>query len=346
MSSLLGQFYTRIKGSQEDIASEGLAYILQRSKSARKALNKVIKIDSGLDFEGLNYTTQNIGEKLERPDISGYDNNGVEVVILEAKFWAALTENQPIGYLKRLRENSILIFVCPTLRVRPVFDEIQKRVKNAELKYEINIENHSINIDTNKNIIVKTWDEILGIIRIHLVQENEQILLSDLDQIIGLCDTIDNNSFQPFQSEDFSPSFAKRINSYYDLTDKVVDELKKRNLADTTNLNSTPQKYGYTRYFKLETLGISLNVRFDIWERIADTPFWLSIKDDTTGKFWIQNESFKFKTKTIVSKFSITTYENNKKELFIPIFPLLDKTEDIVINDIVNQILRLKNELI
>jgi hypothetical protein len=31
MASLLGQFYSRIKGSQEDIDSEGLAYILQRS---------------------------------------------------------------------------------------------------------------------------------------------------------------------------------------------------------------------------------------------------------------------------------------------------------------------------
>ena len=43
MASLLGQFYTRIIGSQEDIASEGLAYILQKSKSARLALNKIVK---------------------------------------------------------------------------------------------------------------------------------------------------------------------------------------------------------------------------------------------------------------------------------------------------------------
>jgi hypothetical protein len=69
MASLLGQFYTRIKGSQEDIASEGLAYILQRSISVRKALNKIIQIESGIEFEDINYITQNVGEKLERPDI-------------------------------------------------------------------------------------------------------------------------------------------------------------------------------------------------------------------------------------------------------------------------------------
>ncbi|MFZ4740907.1 MAG: hypothetical protein ACOYLE_07055 [Bacteroidales bacterium] len=345
MASLLGQFYTRIKGSQEDIASEGLVYILQRSISARKALNKVIQFESGLEFEEINYITQNIGEKLERPDISGFDIKGKEVIILEAKFWASLTENQPIEYLKRLGENSILIFVCPSLRVRPVFDELSMRLQKAEFINEIKYENHSFKLDDNKTLLVKTWGEILGIIRLQLVQDNEQTLLSDIDQLIGLCETIDNNSFQPYQSEDFAPAFAKRINSYYDLVDKVIDELKKRNLADTTNLNSAPQKYGYTRYFKIDNFGCSLNVRFDFWERVADTPFWLSIKDDTTGKLWIQNETFKALIKSIASKKSILTYENNKRELFIPIFPLLDKTEDIVVNEITDKIIKINTEL-
>lgn len=52
MQSLLGQFYSRIKGSQEDIASEGLTYILQRSQVARKAIYKMVKNDCNLDFEG------------------------------------------------------------------------------------------------------------------------------------------------------------------------------------------------------------------------------------------------------------------------------------------------------
>ena len=73
---------------------------------------------------------------------------------------------------------------------------------------------------------------------------------SDIDQIIGLCSAIDNESFLPLQSEDLSPGIARRNNSYYDLTDKVVDELKKRGFANTRSLKATPQKYGYTRYFR------------------------------------------------------------------------------------------------
>ena len=82
MQSLLGQFYSRIKGSQEDIASEGLTYVLQRSKSARLAINKIIKSDCDLDLEDLTFSTQKSGDNLERPDISGYDTKGKEVLIL------------------------------------------------------------------------------------------------------------------------------------------------------------------------------------------------------------------------------------------------------------------------
>ena len=254
-----------------------------------------------------------------------------------------MTDNQPNEYLNRLSDNSILIFVCPTLRVRPVFDEIVMRIKKADLNCSINNQNHSVSFDNDKTLIVKAWQEILGMIRINLIQDNDQVLLSDIDQIIGLCETIDNNSFQPYQSEDFSPSIARKINSYYELTDKIIDELKKRGLADTTGLNATPQKYGYTRYFRFGTLGISLNVRFDLWERIADTPFWLCIKDATIGNHWVQTEQFKSHTKNLANKFSLLAYENNKRELLLPVFPVTNKTEDIVINDITDQIIKMAN---
>ncbi len=46
MKSLLGQFYQRIKGSQEDIASEGLVYILNKTSEGRKSINQIINHDT------------------------------------------------------------------------------------------------------------------------------------------------------------------------------------------------------------------------------------------------------------------------------------------------------------
>ncbi|KAA6301929.1 MAG: hypothetical protein EZS26_001932 [Candidatus Ordinivivax streblomastigis] len=346
MESLLGQFYTRIKGSQEDIASEGLTYVLQRSKSARQAINNLIQQSTELIFDDINYSTQSIGEKLERPDVSGTDKDGNEVIIMEAKFWAALTKNQPVEYLNRMGGDTVLIFIVPTMRVRPVFDELRTRIEKAGMKFASDNHNHTFALDNNKKLIVKTWQEILEVVRQSLIKANEPALLSDINQVIGLCETIDNNSFQPYQNEDFAPCMAKKVNSFYDLIDQIVDELKKQDKANTTNLRSASQKYTYTRYFKIGSLGLSLNVRFDLWERIADTPFWLSIRDDTTdGANWKQTANFRKEIRNVASYNAIIPYESNSKELFLPLFPLLEQTEDLVVNDLASRIIKLTEEL-
>lgn len=205
--SLLGQFYSKIKGSQEDIASEGLAYILKQSNSARKVINQIIGLNTGLKFSDLSYSTQNIGGNLERPDISGKDTDGKEVLLIEAKFWAALTDNQPVGYLNRIDNNSVRVFMVPSLRVRAIFEEVLNRIRVKYSDIEIDNESNKITLHpTKKYILIKNWNDILNAIRLKLSQENNQSLISDIDKIIGLVDTIDRNSFQPIRSGDLSPS--------------------------------------------------------------------------------------------------------------------------------------------
>jgi hypothetical protein len=341
MQSLLGQFFTRIKGSQEDIASEGLVYILQHSKTARVALNKIVKADINLDLGDLNFSTQNCGDKLERPDITGYDSDGNKVLIIEAKFWASLTDNQPLAYFNLLHENSVLIFICPTLRVRPLYDELLKRINLAQLKITQSHITNAITFEFNKHLVVKTWDEILGTIRHHLVQDNEQTMISDIDQIIGLCNTIDNNSFLPIQSDDLSPKYAKRINAYADLVDKVVHELIKRGVVNINGLKATGQKYSYIRYFKTDKLGISLSLKFDLWAEHADTPFWVSFKEVISAQSWSMTNEFGKNCKTVASELGYTIHETNSREIYFALFPPIDKMEDLVINDLTEQIIKL-----
>jgi hypothetical protein len=341
MQSLLGQFYSRIKGSQEDIASEGLNYILQRSKAARLAVNKMLKNDCNLQLDDLSFVTQNTGEKLERPDISGFDTEGKEVLILEAKFWAALTENQPIEYLNRLGVNTALVFICPALRKRSVFEELFRRVKSMPSLLASNPEENLITFQNNKFLLMKTWDEILGMVKIHLIQDNKQLLISDIDQIIGFCNTIDNNAFLPIQPEELSPKFAKRINSYYDIVDQVTVELKKRSVGNTAGLNATPQRFGYTRYIRTNSLGLSLNLHFNNWASRGDTPFWINIKNNISTKVWSVTNEFKGKCKIVASQLGYTIHETNTREFYFALFPELNETEDRVVKNLCDQIVRL-----
>lgn len=339
MQSLLGQFYNRIRGSQEDIASESLVYILKQSIDSRKVINQIIQTDTNLIFSDLSYQTQNVGKDLERPDITGKDNIGKEVLIIEAKFWASLTHNQPNAYLKRLRDNSILMFLVPTLRTRNIFEEVRNRISEEYKDFTSNTENLSILIKSSqKHIIIKSWNEVLNSIKFKIEQTNNINLLSDLNQIIGLCEKIDQNSFQPITDEDLSPKIPKNINSYYEIVDKVVDELKNRNSkVSIKGLIKTPQRYGYHRYFSINELGMNFALKLDLWEKHADTPFWLSISV-VQERAWLRTETLANFIESLSVKYNLTMATLQNKEFFLCIRPLLFETEDIVVRDLADKV--------
>ncbi len=344
MQSLLGQFYNRIKGSQEDIASESLTYILNKSSRARQTINQIININTGLKFSDLSYKTQSVGDKLERPDISGIDENKTEVLLIEAKFWASLTNNQPNGYINRLGDDTVLIFLVPSLRVRSVYEEVLRRIKDNYSEITSDSKNQQIKINsTNQHILIKSWNEILNIVRSELLQENNQILISDIDQIIGFCDTIDKNSFQPIIDSDLSPEIPKKINSYYEIVDKVVDEIKNRtDKASTNGLQKTPQKYGYRRYFSIENFGMGMGLKMELWAEYADTPFWISIVENKKG--WTSTEKFKRKCEEVASQLNRKFIEEHY-DIYFSLKPPLNETEDIVINNLADQIELIYNNI-
>ena len=116
--SLLAHLYPYIKGSQEDIATFSLQYLLSQSSKLNAAFTKFAADTMGVDLgERLQYRCQVTGEseEKERPDMVGTDADGAEIVLFEMKFYASLTANQPNTYLDRLRKNGGkgLLFICP-----------------------------------------------------------------------------------------------------------------------------------------------------------------------------------------------------------------------------------------
>jgi len=349
MASLLGQFFTSIKGSQEDIASKSMAYILEKSNSAKNAVSNLIMNKTNLEINNIKYLTQNIGNNRERPDLSGIDNQGIEKIIIEAKFWASLTHNQPVEYLRRLKENSVLIFICPKLRELSLFDELETKLNESKMEYKKN--NNLIIVENNKYVFIVDWMYILGIIKQSLLENNENNYASDVDQIIGFCEIVDNNTFLPIQDNELSPSIAKRINSYYDLIDKIYDklviEINARIKLDEDSkgtLKSTGQRFGYSKYFYIENYCIILELHFKLWQNIADTPFWFAIKQDWGNK--PQAPEFRNKLKLISNKTKIKIYENDINNLlYFALKPKTNEVEDVVVIDLANKIINIMKEL-
>ena len=106
MYSLLARLFPRITTPAEDVATFSLCHILDHSATARKSFAHCLANIARMgNVPELHFRTQSSGENKERPDISGMDGVGNEIILCEAKFWAGLTKNQPNAYLERLRQN-------------------------------------------------------------------------------------------------------------------------------------------------------------------------------------------------------------------------------------------------
>ena len=341
--SLLAKFFNQIKSSQEDIASDGLKHILQNSVFAKNYLKTSIFAKTNIELPELNYTNQISKSELGRTDISGLDINGDEILIIEAKFWASLTENQPISYLKRLQENSILLFVCPTLRKNSLFIELKKKLSEENIQFTPDDLTLKLVLENGKQILVQSWNEILEPIKEILKENNQNRLVSDIDQIIGFCEVIDSNSFIPLSENDLSPEIGRKISSYYFLVDEVINELSKNEnyKQDRLTEGKPAREAGYYKYRKYKNYGITFGINFSYWTQFADTPFWLKI----TELDFKQSENLKFNLRKISTNLTNQIFENNLDELFYPIYPPKFSDKDKVVREMTNQIVEIYEKL-
>ena len=90
----------RLTSQTELLATEALGYILSRSRAAVQALQKAVEWADDTQFEEIQ--TEVTGEGGDRVDLACFDDQRAARVLIEAKFWAGLTPNQPKAYLERL----------------------------------------------------------------------------------------------------------------------------------------------------------------------------------------------------------------------------------------------------
>ena len=135
MGSVLGHIVQRrFSQHSEDIATDALAYILGASEAARAGFLRLLR---GIvpELPDLYFRTQQ-AEGSARPDMWGYDL-GTPRVLVENKFWAGLTDNQPVTYLGLLAEYpqpTILLVVVPAARGAAVWRELCRRVDGSGIE--------------------------------------------------------------------------------------------------------------------------------------------------------------------------------------------------------------------
>lgn len=288
--SLLAHLYSRIRGSQEDIATMALQYLLEQSDALSSAYTHLLSASLGVELDdNLRYFCQAVGEDQERPDMAGIDSVGRERVLCEMKFYAGLTHKQPINYLDRLKEKQGqgLIIICPKARITSLWMKLKELCAVREVQA---VHEHCVRVDGLALSII-TWAEVLN--HLHKVASTSAIeYLSDIHQLEGYCAQMDSDAFIPFESTELTAENAKRFEHFYE----VIDETAKLIVADgsvTASHKGKASAYraGYERKLIVDDFIVSLlydrNLRKS--DISAETPFWVSI----SNKDWQQPEDFR-----------------------------------------------------
>ena len=250
--SLLAYLYPHIRGSQEDVATLSLCYLVQHSDILRLTFTRIIgdKLHTLLD-EKTQYHVQASGENKERPDLAGIASDGTENVLCEMKFYAALTENQPIAYLDRLiaHNGKGLIFICPQSRQLGLWNQLLHLCQDRSIT---RIDDTCILVD-NMPMAITNWIEILDVLH-ETAGEKDPGILDDLHELQGFCQRMDSEEPLPFCREDFGADIARSIDRYYNVVDNTIGHLRANSEFNVSikGLRSTPQWYGYTRYFRID----------------------------------------------------------------------------------------------
>ena len=284
MESLFGHIILSFKSRNdaENLATNSLHYILNNSKSAQDALldyiNSIKFINTKLFFR----TQVHDDEDRSIPDLVGFDDENDQVCIIESKFWAGLTDHQPVTYIKRLHslKPSMLVFLVPAKRIDSIWSELVSRCSKEGLKIVNTARKpHAIygNLNQNQVLCVTDWSSLLSHIETELDVTGDYRIKSDVLQLKGLCDQMDEKAFLPLDSMEINPMIPKRNIQFAELVDNVIEYGKEKNFSQDNTLSHSTGKHSYGRYIMIGNY--YFNFKFDnkLWSDVRNNPFWLEV---------------------------------------------------------------------
>ena len=289
MSTLFAQILPIFTNQTERVATEALRHILQRSEPARNALERML-LDTGVEVGSLaRFQTEVAGEEGERVDLECSDEDGTKRVLIEAKFWAGLTDNQPNTYLARLPEDahSALLFVAPAQRIETLWPELCRR---AEERHTLTVasdtstsgELRSVSIDRNGHkMLLTSWRALLEQMEALARTAGDHAVLRDIEQLLGLTERMDNDAFLPIHSDELGQDFPRRMLNMISLVDDAAQRAIANGWADASGLRITPQSFGYGRYIRLHGAVVWFGINFQMWASNGSSPLWIQNQDDS-----------------------------------------------------------------
>jgi hypothetical protein len=339
--TLLADLALRLAQSPEDVATEALTLILGRSEAARQAMNSLIAQWSQSEGHAITrWRAQVVGLDDSRTDMEGEDATGVVQVILENKFWAGLTPNQPATYLKRLPTDcGLLAFVVPETRRSVIEIELIERASACgvdHFAFQGAGASRVAKSSGSHTVVVTSWDVILSTIASSLEAAHDHTALADIRQLQGLAERMDTEGFLPFTATDVTGPTPRVLLQCYQVVDEVWNRLAREPFVDYKGLAKAVGPGWYGPYFRVHGLRCGLLFTAHRWARFGVSPIWL----------WVITPDASLKEKVRIRLSALLhdpTWLRQEDDgyfagLWLPIRLLEGRDRDAVAADVVHQV--------
>jgi len=273
---------------KENLATAALAYILNRSSGCRERVSALLSRIGGGECGGLvRVRTEEGIEGGGRPDVRLIGQDGALLGFVEVKFWAGLTENQPVGYLEALQQHpgAMLVVLAPERRMAALREELQARCLDAGL--ESTRESDTLLRCGGVRLALMSWSFLLH--ELSAAAQGNAGSAGDVEQLRGLCSMIDEEGNFSMTSEELSDvRGARRTRQLNLLVDEVVGALTAGGLAGIKGLNRTPRPWGYGRYVSLPHAVAWIGNDNYSWGHFGRGPLWLVFLPEDVQRLGLQ----------------------------------------------------------
>ena len=289
---MLAYLSWRFHPRMEEVAVEALAYILNRHRASREGLAELVeRAVPGMGLSVQPFETEAGAPDGTRPDVLQRGDDESERLFIEAKFYAPLTPNQPVPYLKRMPDTrtSVLMFLAPSGRVDELWPELLRRLRAGGMPYS-DVGSRYVAIEgTGKYLLITDWTRLLDNMEERL--KNAASGLAELRQLRGLVQ--------------FAKSRERtKVRPGKELVNRVTEIGKVSGWLDTRWVTVSPRSHGFGRYARLGhhyKLGVWLGVNSDLDEEFGSTHLWVHCEKWKNDTKW--NTRVRAALKARVSRF-------------------------------------------
>jgi hypothetical protein len=343
---LFGHLASRFSTHPENLATEAMAFIVNRSPAMREVLGRLVG-RTGIELPRLaRFRSQAGDEQGNIPDLIGLDTTGAERLFIENKFWAGLTENQPAGYLQRLpaEGGAVLVFVVPSKRLPIVWTELASSAMNRGTRLpdpeQLAGDLLFARLTPSTALAATTWNAVLDSLEDVARASGETSAAADIAQLRSLCDVMDNEAFLPVRMEELTNlEVPRRLIGFADLIPDLTEHAVAVGIADRTGLKETPGRYSSGRYLRIGPAGVPLagawlGIDHKRWSRYGITPLWIVFDNNPNfGRAAFVREALKGWAPPRL-------FEEDGRAV-VPLTVLTDVTRERVLENLLDQLQRL-----